>query len=583
MAKKNRSTKRAGLTNPTPAAVPAPPTAPPLRPRLDRRLLPIALILVLAIAAVYGQTWRHEFITYDDDMYILNNPEVTGGLSWNGLRWAFGYHAGNWHPLTWISHMVDSQIFGLWAGGHHLVSVGFHAANAVLLLLVLSAMTGAFWRSAAVAALFALHPLRVESVVWAAERKDVLSALFWLLTMGAYLRYVRRPGAGRYFTTFGLFALGLTAKPMLVTLPFVLLLLDGWPLGRAPLPGERGSPRAAASGARAWLALVVEKVPFFALSLLSSLVTLRGQTIGVLPFVTPELPTRLANAAVSYLRYLGSFFWPEGLAFLYPYPRAGIPGVAVAAALAALVAISAAVFSGGGARRPYLPVGWLWYLGTLVPVIGFLQVGGQARSDRYTYLTMIGAAVALTWLAGDLWPRRAAARRAVTGAFLVALASLAVASSAYARVWKDSLTVFDYTVRATRDNFIVLNNLGSILMMAGRTNEAVTALQEAERINPVHCNASYNLGATLLRMNRNQEALDSLTRAMACYQSEGRMGAYIADTHYNLGLALTALGRYVEAEAQLRVCLQIVPNYPGAVIALGEALARQGKTVSRHP
>jgi len=544
--------------------------------------LPLALILVLAVAAIYGQTLRHEFISFDDDTYILNNPEVTGGISWRGFRWGFGYHAGNWHPLTWISHMTDSQMFGLWAGGHHLVSAGLHAANAVLLMAVLTAMTGAFWRSAAVAALFALHPLRVESVAWAAERKDVLSALFWLLAMGAYLRYARRPGTRRYLTVLGLFALGLTAKPMLVTLPFALLLLDGWPLGRALMPGERKSPRAALSGFRAWRALIIEKTPFFALSLISSLVTMRGQTLNVLPFVTPDLATRLANAAISYLRYLGSFFWPEGLAFLYPYPRAGSPVGAVAAALAVLLAISVAagIF---GRRRPYLPVGWLWYLGTLVPVIGLMQVGGQARSDRYTYLAMIGVAVALTWLACDLWPRRTGVRRALTGAFVIALVALTVLSAAYVRVWRDSITLFGYTVRVTRDNFIVLNNFGSMLMSSGRIQEAIGVLQETERINPEHCNAPYNLGVALVRAFRFQEALAPLSRALACYEREGRVGVYIADTHYNQGVALSRLGRYPEAEWHLRTVLQIAPDYPGGRMALGDALARQGKGIPGHP
>ena len=582
MAKRTRSIQPGVPAKPGPPAETLP-AAARIRscPRIDRRLLPLALILVLAVGAVYGQIFRHEFITYDDDMYILNNPEVTGGLTWEGLRWAFGYHAGNWHPLTWLSHMADSQLFGLWAGGHHLVSAGFHAVNAVLLMAVLSALTGSLWRSAAVAALFALHPLRVESVVWAAERKDVLSALFWLLTMAAYLRHVRRPGAVRYLLALGLFAVGLTAKPMLVTLPFALLLLDWWPLGRALPHLERHSPRAVFADARKVRELVAEKWPFFALSLLSSLVTLRGQTVGVIPFVTPDFGTRLANAAVSYMRYLGAFAWPDGLAFLYPYPRAGIPGAAAVAATAGVVLLSAAAIF-FGRRRPYLPFGWFWYLGTLVPVIGLMQVGGQARSDRYTYLTMFGVAVALTWLAGDLWPRRTAARRALAGAFIIALATLAVSSARYARVWRESITLYEYTVGVTKDNFIVLNNLGSMLMASGRTEEAIGILQDTERINPEHCNAPYNLGTTLLRVARYQEALGALSRALACYEREGRVGAYIADTHYNQGVALAGLGRYREAEAHFRTCLQIAPNYPGGRLALGNALSRQGKAISGH-
>jgi len=552
------------------------------RPRIDSRLLPLALVLVLAVAAVYSRTMNHGFIAYDDDTYILNNPEVTGGLSWTGLRWAFGYHAGNWHPLTWLSHMVDSQMFGLWAGGHHLVSAGFHAVNAVLLMVVLRALTGALWRPAAVAALFALHPLRVESVVWAAERKDVLSALFWLLAIGAYLRHVRRPDTRRYLLALGLFAVGLTAKPMLVTLPFVLLLLDWWPLGRTLPHRERHSPRAVFADAPAVRALFVEKLPFFAVSLLSSLVTLRGQTVGVIPFVTPDFATRLANAATSYVRYLGAFAWPDGLAFLYPYPRAGIPWLVAVAAAAGIALVSAAVLF-FGRRRPYLPFGWLWYLGTLVPVIGLIQVGGQARSDRYTYLTMIGLAVALIWLAGDLWPRGRWARLALSGVFALSLAALAGASASYARVWRDSTTLFEYTVGVTKDNFIVLNNLGSMLMSSGRTDEAIVALQETERINPEHCNAPYNLGTTLLRVARYQEALGSLSRALACYEREGRVGGYIADTYYNQGVALSGLHRDPEAEARFRACLRIAPDYPGGRIALGNALARQGKGISGHP
>jgi tetratricopeptide (TPR) repeat protein len=552
----------------TPAALPA--AAP--NPRFDRRLLALSLLLVLAVGAVYGQTARHEFITFDDDMYILNNREVTGGLSWAGLRWAFGFHAGNWHPLTWVSHMLDVQLFGLWAGGHHLVSVGLHAANAVLLLALLAALTGALWPSAAVAALFALHPLRVESVVWAAERKDVLSALFWLLCTGAYLRHLRRPGPGRYLLALGLFAAGLAAKPMLVTLPFALLLLDWWPLGRAL---RRGEPGAVLPDARTAAALLAEKLPFFSLSLLSSAVTLRAQTEGVIPFVTPAFGTRFANAAVSYVRYVGSFAWPDGLAFLYPYPRAGVPLALAAAALAALALVSAAAVY-CGRRRPYLPFGWFWYLGTLVPVIGLVQVGGQARSDRYTYLTTVGLAVALVWLVAERWPRGVRARRALAGAFALALLALAGASAAYARVWRESLTLYQYTAGVTKDNFIVLNNLGSTLMSRGRTEEAIGVLEQTERVNPAHCNAPYNLGTTLIRLARYQEALAPLTRALSCYEREGRQGAYLADTHFNLGAALSGVGRYPEAEREFATCLQIVPNYPGAAIGLGEAQVRQG-------
>ncbi len=547
----------------------------PARPRLDRRILLIALLLVLAVAAVYGQTAHHEFIAYDDDTYIFNNQPVKDGLTWKGLLWSAGYRGANWHPLTWLSHMLDCQIFGLWAGGHHLVSVGLHAGNAVLLFAVLKAMTGACWRSAAVAALFALHPLRVESVAWAAERKDVLSALFWLLTMGAYLRYARRPAARRYLAALGLFALGLAAKPMLVTLPCVLLLLDWWPLGRT-LPSGTGVPtRATLAGSRTGRALLAEKVPFLALSLVSSLLTLRAQTLNVIPMVAPDVWTRLANAATSYLKYLGAFLWPDRLAFLYPYPREALGWGGGAAAVAlALITVAALM---AGRRRPYLPVGWLWYLGTLVPVIGLIQVGGQARSDRYTYLTLVGVAVALVWLAGDLWPRRSAARRGLTLACVIVIVGLGAAAFRYVRVWRDSIALFQYTVGVTRDNYIVLNNLGSMLMSAGRNEEASSILRETARIEPEHCNAHYNLGLTLNRLARHAEAMEALTRALDCYRREERRGVYIADTHFNIGAALSGLGRAAEAERQFRAALQIVPDYPGAHLALYEARARQGK------
>jgi tetratricopeptide (TPR) repeat protein len=535
-----------------------------------RRFAAVALAIAAGVAAIYGQTFRHGFLSVDDATYILYNPAVSRGLSWQGVLWAFGFHASNWHPLTWVSHMLDVELFGVRAGAHHIVSAGLHVANAVLLLGVLAAMTGAFWRSAAVAAIFALHPQRVESVAWAAERKDVLSALLGLLAIGAYLGYARRPGAGRYLLALGLFALGLAAKPMLVTLPFVLLLLDWWPLGRALAPAPTGASPAAVAG-RSALRLLIEKAPFLALSLLSCLVTLRAQTLDVLPMVTPDLATRLTNAGLSSLRYLGTFFWPADLAFYYPYPRTSL--LLGAAATAALVLIGAVAVL-RGRRRPYFAVGWAWYVGTLVPVIGLVQVGGQGRADRYTYLPMVGVSMAAVWLAGEFWPRRAPASRALAAASVFALVALSATAAAYARIWRDDLTLLEHTVRATRDNYLMLNNLGTALIARGSAAEAVAALQQAVRIKPDHCNARYNLGRAFMAAGQDADALDPLYLALQCYERSGEE-VYIADASYNLGLAYSRLGRLTEAEWHLRTLLRNVPDYPGARDALAEVLARK--------
>ena len=544
--------------------------------RAGLRFAAFAALLVLAVAAVYAQTARHEFISYDDDVYITANPMVSHGFTVKGVRQAFGFHAANWHPLTWLSHMLDSELFGSWAGGHHLVSAAIHAANAVALFAVLGALTGRALPSAATAALFALHPLRVESVAWASERKDVLSTLLLLLTIGAYVRYARRPGAGRYAGVLLLFAAGLMAKPMLVTLPFALLLLDFWPLGRFRGPGA--AMGGAAGGAPAWrrsrLAPVAEKVPLFALSVVSSIVTLIGQTTDVIPSVHPDAATRLANAAVSYLLYLRDFAWPSQLALPYPYPRGGVPVAPALGAAATLALVTAtAVFL--RQRRPYLATGWLWYLGTLVPVIGLVQVGAQSRSDRYTSVSQIGIAIALVWLAADGWPRRRWARRALAAGSLAAIASLALVAAAYVRVWSGNIPLYEHVLRVTRDNVMILDNYGNALQDVGRYAEAARAHTEAVRVDPEHCNSKYNLGNALYRLRRYREALDAYERSLACYLREGRQGAYLVDTYANLGNTNLTLNRPAEAERHYRALLHIDPNNSWGHAALRDAIARQ--------
>lgn len=541
----------------------------------DRRLWLAAAVLVLAVAAIYGQTYRHAFTSFDDNVYILDNPEVTGGLSWNGFVWAFSYHAANWHPLTWLSHMLDAQLFGRWAGGHHLVSAAIHATNAILVLLLLRGLTGSFWRSAAVAALFAVHPLRVESVAWAAERKDVLAGFFWLLTTGAYLRYARRPTTPRALAVAGLFALGLASKPMLVTLPFTLLLLDEWPLGRTRIRTSRGA-------AAVWGRLALEKTPLFLMSLVSSLVTYKGQSTGVIKTVEADLPSRLANAAVSYVAYLGSLAWPRDLALLYPFPTGGIPWTKTAAALAMLTVVSAAVFH-ARRRAPYLATGWLWYLGMLLPVIGIVHVGGQARADRYTYLPMLGASLALVWLAAAWWPRRTATRLALgtlVSAWLLALAAAAASQTAH---WKDSLSLYTHATRVTTGNFLLLNNFGDALLDAGRFAEASTAFEAAIRANPEHCNAHYNFGRALLNAGRALESLPPSERALKCYIQSGHRLDYITDTFGVLALANLKVGRRAAAERHLIEFLKISPGNLWANSLLASIRSRQPRVPGGEP
>ena len=536
----------------------------------ERRVRVVAILLVLAVAAIYGQTAGHQFLNYDDPAYISANPIVKNGFTLEGIRAAFGFHVANWHPLTWFSHMLDCEIFGLEPGGHHLMSAAIHAANGALLLAVLVAMTGAFWPSAVVAAIFVVHPLRVESVAWAAERKDVLSALFWMLAMKSYLRYVRQPRVVVYLLALGLFALGLMTKPMVITLPFVLLLLDFWPLGRM-----RTCVLRPAAGAvdirRSWWLLVLEKTPFLVLSLISAIVTFLGQTRDIVPIMDPPAPgTRLANA-VSTVLYLRSLVWPDRLAPLYPYPRAGIPPAeAIAAAVAILLATAAVLHF--GRRRPYLPVGWFWYLGTLVPVIGFVQVGAQARSDRYTYLPLIGATLAIVWLAFDFWPRGSRTRRALSAAVGLALVLLGTVSFRYVARWRDSITLFEHTTRVTRDNYIILNNLGTALLRAERYERAAAVLQEALRINADYCNVPYNLGTAYYQLGRYPEALARYQDSLLCYERGKESLGFIADNHFNIGNMYLLLGRPAEAEREFRILLHLQPDYPGGRAGLDQAV-----------
>jgi hypothetical protein len=442
--------------------------------RIPRWRVPVFCLVLGAITfAVFGQTLRHEFIDYDDNDYVFNNPVVERGLTLKGIFWAFSFHAGNWHPLTWLSHMLDCQLYGLHPGGHHLTNVLLHTATAILLFLVLRQLTGALWRSAFVAAVFAIHPLRVESVAWVAERKDVLSGLFFMLTIGAYVRYAQRPGSpARYGLVVLLFALGLMSKPMLVTLPLVLLLLDYWPLQRVESAGR----------------LVLEKLPLLALSAAACVATLLAQRTGIQSTGSFSLLHRLGNALVACMVYLGQMVWPAGLAVLYPFPHNGPPPEEVA--LAGIVLAGLSAFAWAARRtRPWLLTGWVWYFVMLLPVMGIIQVGRQAHADRYTYLPQIGIYVAVTWLVAEWRLSRAAFGGLMTGV----LAVLMVCAWRQTAYWQDSETLWTRDLACTTGNDVAQYDLGDALLRKGKAAEALSHYQEALQIEPANAKVQNNM------------------------------------------------------------------------------------------
>src|SRR5260221_762659 len=421
----------------------------------------LTAILCFALAAVtllvYSPMLRHGFVNYDDPDYITGNAHVTGGLTWTNLAWAFtSGAAANWHPLTWISHMTDCQLFGVNPAGHHLMDLLFHTANTLLLFLLLEKLTGALWRSFFVAALFAWHPLHVESVGWAAERKDVLSAFFWMLTLLAYARYAQGRSKAGYFLALFFFACGLMSKPMVVTLPFVLLLLDFWPLKRFTIDDLRLT---------IFLRLVLEKIPFFVLTLASCLITYRVQSGALWSTQALTFNFRAANAVMSYVRYISKIFWPADLALIYPYPHywplAGVVFVA------ALLAMLSAIFILQARRFPYLAVGWLWFLGTLVPAIGLVQVGVQSMAERYIYIPSIGLFILVIWGANGLLKSQPHKIKIVALAGSAVLIACLICTSIQLSYWRSSVELFLHTVEVTTDNYAAYDSLGKALETIG--------------------------------------------------------------------------------------------------------------------
>ena len=530
----------------------------------------VCLFLIMATLAVYWQVQNYDFVNFDDDIYIYKNHHIQKGLTLKSISWAFTtIHACNWHPLTWLSHMLDCQLYGMEPGRHHLTNLLFHIANTLLLFLVFRKMTGSLWKSGFVAGLFALHPLHVESVAWVSERKDVLSTFFWLLTMGGYVWYVEHPAVRRYILVVLFFALGLMSKPMLVTLPFVLLLLDFYPLNRFQFQQSDGSTNT--QQRFIVFRLILEKIPLFVLVALSGAITFYAQKHGgaVASFEAIPHKARVANALVSYAGYIEKMFYPSNLGALYP--QLGIlPWWKVAGACLLLIAISFLAIR-NIKQRPYFAVGWLWYLGTLVPVIGLVQIGSQSMADRYTYVPLIGLFIIIAWGVPKLVEHWRFRKIWLATLATVVLTMLMVITWKQVGYWENSITLFEHTLKITSNNYVSHNNLGKALYNQGRTAEAIEHYLQALSINPVLEEAHNNLGVALDKQSRTAEAIEHYLQAL-------RINPDFEEAHNNLGNALNMQGHTEEAIEHYLQALRIKPDYVEAHFNLGIALDKQGRT-----
>jgi Flp pilus assembly protein TadD len=537
----------------------------------------VCLVLALGTTALYWPIASHPFILFDDDQYVAANLHVTTGLSWTNFVWAFkNSEAANWHPLTWLSHQLDCTLFGVNAGAHHFTSLLLHVTNTLLLFVFLRGATGALWRSAFVAALFAWHPLHVESVAWASERKDVLSTFFWLLTLMAYVRYARSmTGAGRpltggattappritqhaslfYLAALVFFTLGLMSKPMVVTLPFVLLLLDFWPLNRI------GNSE---FGIRNFQMPVLEKIPFFILAAAGSAVTYLVQSGGGAIAQTP-LSERLANAALAYARYTAKTFWPADLAVIYPHPKHW--PVALALGAAAVLAVWTILCVRNWRKSPFLAVGWLWFLGTLVPTIGLVQVGAAAMADRYTYIPSIGFFIALVWGAAEFSPPRGKYILPLLGG--AALLGCAWATSIQISCWRDSIALFRHTIEVTTDNYSAENCLGKACEKIGDNASALACYQLAVVTEPRFPQSQFNLAMCLLTLGQTAAALEHLQAAAALEPGD-------AEIQFDLGIYFSQHASWTNAVNCFSNSVLVRPDFARAQLGWGNALANAG-------
>jgi len=553
------------------------------------RTIFISSVLFLLTVGTFWQLQDNGFVAFDDTDYILGNPNVQAGLTMNGVRWAFTTgHMGNWHPLTWLSHMLDCELFGLNAAGHHLMSLFFHTLNAILLFLVFRNMTGlpaggrfgpqagSVWPSAFVATVFALHPLHVESVAWIAERKDVLSTLFWILTMWAYVRYIDRPVTKRFLLVILFMGLGLMAKPMLVTLPFVLLLLDYWPLQRFKhqLPTKQRGGAGRSEIKYHTYKLVREKWPLFVLVSASSFITVvvQRQAGAVQDWASMNLGVRMGNALVSYVKYMELSVWPSGLAVLYPHPLEGLSILEIGGALTVLIAITYGVLR-MVRRLPYLFVGWLWFLGTLVPVIGIVQVGSQAMADRYMYVPLIGLSIAVAWGMSDLVRSWRPARTLLMVAGTLATVGMVWGSSTQLSHWRDTGSLYRRAITATTGNWLLLNNLGALVEGEGRIAEASDYYWRSVQFNPGYAKARYNLGNALAKQGKIGDAMEQYAEAV-------RLDPRFVDTYLNWAFYLSEIGKLDESVSKYQQGLRIAPGNATAHYFLARTLLRQGRTLA---
>lgn len=540
-----------------------------------RRKLIVAAALVAMVVAAFGRSLEHPFLEYDDDDYVTKNVHVQQGVTLKTLTWALtsvGY-ASNWHPSTWVSHMIDVQLFGLDAHAHHLMNIVIHSANAILLLLMLEALTGLFWRSAFVASLWAVHPLLVESVARVAERKDLLSGLFWMATVILYVRYVRDPGLPRYLAVLGTCALGLMSKPTVVTLPFALWLLDYWPLGRIGAGGGGPSNIQAGINLSRRNALIAEKVPLLFFSMAAAAATYAAQTSGGMTATWQRftLGDRVANAVQSYAAYAVNAIWPANLSPLYPHAGAdlSLPRVLLLGAALSLISIASLVAL---RRHPHFFVGWAWYLGVLVPMIGLVQVGVQGRADRYVYVPVMGLLLAITWsLAYEKW--RPAARAGVLLALAGVLAALTTTSRTQVRHWASDLAVYQRALATTSRNWLAEYNVGVYLERSHRFREAALHYQASLAILPGNPHARNNLGVLLAREGKDQEAIQHYRLALAIAPAS-------AQIHYNLGNALSRVGDFPAAVEELEEAVRFDPKHFGARMNIARIFYDRGDYAS---
>ncbi len=532
-----------------------------------QRTLLLCLLLTVFVLAFYNPVTHNRFIRFDDDGYITDNPEVRAGLTWETVKWSFTtYQQANWHPLTWLSHALDCELFGLNPAGPHYVNVLLHAVNAILLFLLLQSATGFRWRSFIVAAIFALHPINVESVAWAAERKNVLSTLFFLLALYAYGEYARRPGVWRYSAVAGFFVLALLTKPQVITFPLLLLLWDYWPLGRMGAVGSAEGAPGGWSFPKLWdPRLVLEKFPLLLLSAASAVITMKAQKAGgaIQTFTQFNLPVRLETAVVSYVRYIGKAFWPSKLEALYPHPTQLYPAWQAAGAVAGLLLVTALVLRARDER--YLAVGWFWFLGSLVPMIGLVQVGNQAMADRYAYTSFIGLFLMTIWFVGNWAQANHIPGKWVALTTIGCLLALGIGTYRQVGYWHDTESLWRRALEVSPENYVAQVNLGEFLMGVGKGDEAAEHFREAVRIRPEGLTASLNLGA--YEDHRGNVAA-AIERYQLVAQKAGDPGMR-ATAYGSLGFVYRQMGQAEKAKQSFETALQVAPGRSRAMVGLG--------------